>query len=127
MWSTPALALALSGPVVPWVTQGQGFCRRLWLLQGLLLVVQVWGCHAVACPGLPQPVLSGGDELGVSALFKSLGVFSRCDPSSPYIHPVGWCQERGKPLTPPQGESVPWEQSFHWCIPLGTSFPEWHG
>ncbi|KAJ7331935.1 hypothetical protein JRQ81_014115 [Phrynocephalus forsythii] len=27
-----------------------------------------------------------------------------CDPSSPYIHPVGWCQEHGKPLTPPQGE-----------------------
>ncbi|EMP38220.1 Lethal(3)malignant brain tumor-like protein 1 [Chelonia mydas] len=27
-----------------------------------------------------------------------------CDPSSPYIHPVGWCQAHGKPLTPPQGE-----------------------
>lgn len=55
------------------------------------------------------------------ALCKSLGVFSRCDPSSPYIHPVGWCHEHGKPLTPPQGESVisqvqpgsasPWEQA----------------
>lgn len=28
-----------------------------------------------------------------------------CDPSSPYIHPVGWCQENGKPLSPPNGES----------------------
>ena len=26
-----------------------------------------------------------------------------CDPSSPYIHPVGWCQENGKPLSPPNG------------------------
>ncbi|XP_014846466.1 PREDICTED: lethal(3)malignant brain tumor-like protein 1 isoform X2 [Poecilia mexicana] len=27
-----------------------------------------------------------------------------CDASSPYIHPVGWCQERNLPLTPPQGD-----------------------
>ena len=27
-----------------------------------------------------------------------------CDPSSPYIHPVGWCQENGKPLSPPNGK-----------------------
>ncbi|KAL4646386.1 lethal(3)malignant brain tumor-like protein 1 isoform X1 [Arapaima gigas] len=27
-----------------------------------------------------------------------------CDASSPYIHPIGWCQERGLPLTPPQGD-----------------------
>lgn len=55
------------------------------------------------------------------ALCKSLGMFSRCDPSSPYIHPVGWCHEHGKPLTPPQGGSLisrvqpgsasPWEQA----------------
>ncbi|XP_063065648.1 lethal(3)malignant brain tumor-like protein 1 [Engraulis encrasicolus] len=25
-----------------------------------------------------------------------------CDATSPYIHPIGWCQERGLPLTPPQ-------------------------
>uniref|UniRef100_A0A8C6PVW2 Lethal(3)malignant brain tumor-like protein 1 n=1 Tax=Nothobranchius furzeri TaxID=105023 RepID=A0A8C6PVW2_NOTFU len=25
-----------------------------------------------------------------------------CNASSPYIHPVGWCQERNLPLTPPQ-------------------------
>uniref|UniRef100_A0A674EBS0 L3MBTL histone methyl-lysine binding protein 1 n=1 Tax=Salmo trutta TaxID=8032 RepID=A0A674EBS0_SALTR len=25
-----------------------------------------------------------------------------CDASSPYIHPIGWCQERSLPLTPPQ-------------------------
>lgn len=25
-----------------------------------------------------------------------------CDSSSPYIHPIGWCQERNLPLTPPQ-------------------------
>lgn len=24
-----------------------------------------------------------------------------CDPSSAYIHPVGWCSENGKPLSPP--------------------------
>lgn len=28
----------------------------------------------------------------------------RCDSSSPYIHPIGWCQERNLPLTPPQGD-----------------------
>ena len=27
-----------------------------------------------------------------------------CDPSSPYIHPVGWCQENGRPLSPPNGQ-----------------------
>ena len=25
------------------------------------------------------------------------------DPSSPFLHPVGWCQESGKPLSPPNG------------------------
>ncbi|XP_023984359.1 lethal(3)malignant brain tumor-like protein 1 isoform X2 [Physeter macrocephalus] len=35
-----------------------------------------------------------------------------CDPSSPYIHPVGWCQKQGKPLTPPQDYPDP--DSFCW-------------
>ncbi|XP_069508433.1 lethal(3)malignant brain tumor-like protein 1 isoform X2 [Ambystoma mexicanum] len=35
-----------------------------------------------------------------------------CDTSSPYIHPVGWCQEHGKPLTPPQDYPDP--DSFCW-------------
>ncbi|XP_038665648.1 lethal(3)malignant brain tumor-like protein 1 isoform X4 [Scyliorhinus canicula] len=35
-----------------------------------------------------------------------------CDASSPYIHSVGWCQEQGKPLTPPQGYSDP--ENFSW-------------
>uniref|UniRef100_A0A8C0G146 Lethal(3)malignant brain tumor-like protein 1 n=1 Tax=Chelonoidis abingdonii TaxID=106734 RepID=A0A8C0G146_CHEAB len=35
-----------------------------------------------------------------------------CDPSSPYIHPVGWCQAHGKPLTPPQDYPNP--DSFNW-------------
>ena len=26
-----------------------------------------------------------------------------CDPTSPYIHPVGWCQENAKILSPPNG------------------------
>ncbi|XP_072259829.1 lethal(3)malignant brain tumor-like protein 1 isoform X3 [Pyxicephalus adspersus] len=35
-----------------------------------------------------------------------------CDPSSPYVHPVGWCQEHGKPLTPPQDYPDP--DNFTW-------------
>ncbi|XP_069744132.1 lethal(3)malignant brain tumor-like protein 1 [Narcine bancroftii] len=35
-----------------------------------------------------------------------------CDASSPYIHPVGWCQHHGKPLTPPQGYPQP--EQFSW-------------
>ncbi|XP_037668371.1 lethal(3)malignant brain tumor-like protein 1 isoform X3 [Choloepus didactylus] len=35
-----------------------------------------------------------------------------CDPSSPYIHPVGWCQKQGKPLTPPQDYPDP--DTFCW-------------
>ncbi|XP_053429338.1 lethal(3)malignant brain tumor-like protein 1 isoform X2 [Nycticebus coucang] len=35
-----------------------------------------------------------------------------CDPSSPYIHPVGWCQKHGKPLTPPQDYPDP--DNFCW-------------
>ncbi|KAG8513349.1 Lethal(3)malignant brain tumor-like protein 1 [Galemys pyrenaicus] len=35
-----------------------------------------------------------------------------CDPSSPYIHPVGWCQKQGKPLTPPQDYPDP--DGFSW-------------
>ncbi|XP_067836824.1 lethal(3)malignant brain tumor-like protein 4 isoform X2 [Heptranchias perlo] len=35
-----------------------------------------------------------------------------CDASSPYIHPVGWCLEQSKPLTPPQGYSDP--ENFSW-------------
>uniref|UniRef100_H3A311 Lethal(3)malignant brain tumor-like protein 1 n=1 Tax=Latimeria chalumnae TaxID=7897 RepID=H3A311_LATCH len=35
-----------------------------------------------------------------------------CDASSPYIHPIGWCQDIGKPLTPPQGYPSP--ENFTW-------------
>ncbi|KAJ8257272.1 hypothetical protein GJAV_G00183810 [Gymnothorax javanicus] len=35
-----------------------------------------------------------------------------CDASSPYIHPIGWCQERGLPLTPPQDYPDP--DRFSW-------------
>ncbi|KAM9296944.1 lethal(3)malignant brain tumor-like protein 1 [Gastrophryne carolinensis] len=35
-----------------------------------------------------------------------------CDPSSPYVHPVGWCEEHGKPLTPPQDYPDP--DNFTW-------------
>jgi len=28
------------------------------------------------------------------------------DPSSPFLHPVGWCQENGKPLSPPNGKPL---------------------
>ncbi|XP_039648329.1 lethal(3)malignant brain tumor-like protein 4, partial [Perca fluviatilis] len=32
-----------------------------------------------------------------------------CDSSSPYIHPVGWCEQQGCPLTAPQGHPKPRE------------------
>ncbi|XP_051517036.1 lethal(3)malignant brain tumor-like protein 1 isoform X1 [Myxocyprinus asiaticus] len=35
-----------------------------------------------------------------------------CDARSPYIHPIGWCQERGLPLTPPQ--DYPDTDRFSW-------------
>uniref|UniRef100_A0A8C1VWI4 Lethal(3)malignant brain tumor-like protein 1 n=1 Tax=Cyprinus carpio TaxID=7962 RepID=A0A8C1VWI4_CYPCA len=35
-----------------------------------------------------------------------------CDAHSPYIHPTGWCQERGLPLTPPQDYPDP--DRFSW-------------
>ncbi|XP_072223619.1 lethal(3)malignant brain tumor-like protein 1 [Leuresthes tenuis] len=35
-----------------------------------------------------------------------------CDASSPYIHPIGWCQERNLPLTPPQ--DYPDQGQFSW-------------
>uniref|UniRef100_A0A671KTF7 Lethal(3)malignant brain tumor-like protein 4 n=1 Tax=Sinocyclocheilus anshuiensis TaxID=1608454 RepID=A0A671KTF7_9TELE len=35
-----------------------------------------------------------------------------CDSSSPYIHPVGWCQDHGRPLTAPQGHPNP--EHFVW-------------
>ncbi|XP_026148520.1 lethal(3)malignant brain tumor-like protein 4 isoform X2 [Mastacembelus armatus] len=35
-----------------------------------------------------------------------------CDSSSPYIHPVGWCEEKGRPLTAPQGHPDP--ENFLW-------------
>ena len=31
-----------------------------------------------------------------------------CEPTSPYIHPVGWCQANGKPLSPPNGQLWDW-------------------
>lgn len=30
----------------------------------------------------------------------------RCDATSPYIHPIGWCQENNRTLTTPPGESL---------------------
>ncbi|XP_057175937.1 lethal(3)malignant brain tumor-like protein 1 isoform X2 [Triplophysa rosa] len=35
-----------------------------------------------------------------------------CDAHSPYIHPIGWCQERGLSLTPPQDYPDP--EGFSW-------------
>ncbi|KAJ8379006.1 hypothetical protein AAFF_G00232350 [Aldrovandia affinis] len=35
-----------------------------------------------------------------------------CDASSPHIHPVGWCQDHGRPLTAPQGHPNP--ECFSW-------------
>ncbi|KAI2650065.1 Lethal(3)malignant brain tumor-like protein 1 [Labeo rohita] len=35
-----------------------------------------------------------------------------CDAHSPYIHPIGWCHERGLPLTPPQDYPDP--DRFSW-------------
>ncbi|RXM35938.1 Lethal(3)malignant brain tumor-like protein 3, partial [Acipenser ruthenus] len=35
-----------------------------------------------------------------------------CNASSPHIHPVGWCQDNGRPLTAPQGYPNP--ESFSW-------------
>lgn len=29
-----------------------------------------------------------------------------CDAASPYIHPVGWCEENGLALTPPNGNNL---------------------
>uniref|UniRef100_A0A7N6AZI8 Lethal(3)malignant brain tumor-like protein 1 n=1 Tax=Anabas testudineus TaxID=64144 RepID=A0A7N6AZI8_ANATE len=39
-----------------------------------------------------------------------------CDASSPYIHPIGWCQERNLPLTPPQ--DYPDQGRFSWSLYL---------
>ncbi|XP_037628220.1 lethal(3)malignant brain tumor-like protein 1 isoform X3 [Sebastes umbrosus] len=39
-----------------------------------------------------------------------------CDSSSPYIHPIGWCQERDLPLTPPQ--DYPDQARFSWSLYL---------
>ncbi|KAF3860214.1 hypothetical protein F7725_000469, partial [Dissostichus mawsoni] len=38
----------------------------------------------------------------------------RCDSSSPYIHPIGWCQERDLPLTPPKVTNYPDQARFIW-------------
>ncbi|XP_008400398.1 lethal(3)malignant brain tumor-like protein 4 isoform X2 [Poecilia reticulata] len=35
-----------------------------------------------------------------------------CDSSSPYIHPVGWCEVQSRPLTAPQGHPSP--EDFVW-------------
>ncbi|XP_043081783.1 lethal(3)malignant brain tumor-like protein 4 isoform X2 [Puntigrus tetrazona] len=35
-----------------------------------------------------------------------------CDASSPFIHPVGWCQDHGRTLTAPQGHPNP--EHFVW-------------
>ena len=36
-----------------------------------------------------------------------------CRPNSPYIHPVGWCQEHGEALSPPGGTS-PQSRRHRW-------------
>ncbi|XP_014834789.1 PREDICTED: lethal(3)malignant brain tumor-like protein 4 [Poecilia mexicana] len=35
-----------------------------------------------------------------------------CDSSSPYIHPVGWCEVQGRPLTAPQGKYLDQNQNL---------------
>ncbi|MGH0167470.1 UNVERIFIED_CONTAM: hypothetical protein FKN15_052911 [Acipenser sinensis] len=41
-----------------------------------------------------------------------------CDETSPYIHPVGWCQERGRPLTPPQVPVEVKKEAWTWSLYL---------
>ncbi|CAH1991418.1 unnamed protein product [Acanthoscelides obtectus] len=36
------------------------------------------------------------------------------DPTSPYIHPVGWCDQYGHNLTPPNGKNFPNPELFTW-------------
>nr|CAH7713548.1 unnamed protein product [Callosobruchus chinensis] len=40
------------------------------------------------------------------------------DPTSPYIHPVGWCDQYGHNLTPPNGKNFPNPESFSWEVYL---------
>ncbi|KAL5016605.1 hypothetical protein ScPMuIL_006194 [Solemya velum] len=41
-----------------------------------------------------------------------------CDGTSPYVHPVGWCQANGEPLSPP----FDWDAStFSWSTYLSTT------
>ncbi|XP_077365087.1 lethal(3)malignant brain tumor-like protein 4 isoform X2 [Festucalex cinctus] len=42
-----------------------------------------------------------------------------CESSSPLIHPVGWCEEHGRPLTAPHGHPDP--ENFTWAEYLRES------
>lgn len=95
---------------------GKGAVQSLRFCRGFCWWCRSWLCCWLACSGPWKPARSGSGEPGISVLYKSSGMSSRCDPSSPYIHPVGWCQEHGKPLTPPQGELMAGECRLHWCI-----------
>lgn len=37
----------------------------------------------------------------------------RCDSSSPYIHPIGWCEQQGRPLTAPRGTCSIYTRSIY--------------
>uniref|UniRef100_A0A3Q2P9R1 Uncharacterized protein n=1 Tax=Fundulus heteroclitus TaxID=8078 RepID=A0A3Q2P9R1_FUNHE len=51
-------------------------------------------------------VASVWDSRGSCRCHSCLCPSIRCDSSSPYIHPVGWCEEQGRPLTAPQGITI---------------------
>ena len=36
-----------------------------------------------------------------------------CDPTSPYIHPIGWCKENSEALSPPCGKFILFEFYQH--------------
>ncbi|XP_043960994.1 lethal(3)malignant brain tumor-like protein 4 isoform X3 [Gambusia affinis] len=54
----------------------------------------------------------GGSSAGSRGAADLSSLSSRCDSSSPYIHPVGWCEVQGRPLTAPQGHPSP--EDFVW-------------
>ena len=44
-----------------------------------------------------------------------------CDITSPYIHPVGWCQKNGRALSPPFGKLIS-SRAFHKSVGENSIF-----
>ncbi len=83
-------------------SQAQMKCKTVFICVVHCILMHALSVHKV----IIYTFLMGKNGFGVLKCICVFPLFCRCDATSPYIHPVGWCLENGRTLTPPPGDAT---------------------